>query len=98
MSSHRNIVPEITPRGVHLLDELQLPSPIPVLDLTFAHQGRLARFMLLVPNPRLDPILAAKSGDSSGSMLPDSPNEIVCHSRVQCSVPPARQDVNVETH
>src|SRR4029453_11487207 len=54
--------------------------------------------MLFAPNQQLHSILARKSRYGSSSMLPDSPNEIVCHPRVQRSVSSARQDVNIEAH
>ena len=67
--SHGYVVPKVAPPRIHLLDQLQFPRSIPVLDLPFTYQGRLARLMLLVPNQHLDPVLAGARLRSDAARL-----------------------------
>src|SRR5215204_7272836 len=95
---HRQIGAQIAPRWIRLLDEPQFPDAVPFLQLTFARQCRLARFMLLVPNQGLNSVLATESRYRPSLMLPNSAQKIVGHTDVKSTVPSARENVDEEAH
>jgi hypothetical protein len=67
-----NLFIQIPPIGILLLDEPQLPTTAPFLQLFFALDGRFSGFAGLVVNELIDAIPRGESGDFLLFVLPDA--------------------------
>ncbi len=56
---------KITPIGVGLLDQVELPRPSPFLDLLLAQDCMLHRGMLLEPDQHLDAVICSEAAEGS---------------------------------
>src|SRR5262249_20526185 len=96
-SSHQ-LVGKIFPAWIKSLDQLQLPRPVPLLQLSFSLKCRFSRLVLLEPDQHLDSVFLLEAGHGADSMFPCATNEIISHTDVQRPVSSACRNVNPETH
>src|SRR6185437_11492771 len=85
---------EIGPAQIVRFDERNFPIAAPALDLLLALDRELDAFVPLVPDERLHAIFLCEARQKTLFVLPDSPDEIVCHARIERSVGRARQHVD----
>jgi len=90
------ILIEIAPSRVAVLDQPKLPRTPPFLDLALTSKGDLAGVMLLKPNEDRDAILGSEPLTHLFSVLVDTLDDVVGRARVDRAVALAGDDVGVE--
>ena len=89
-------VHQIDPAGVRFFDQLKLPDPLPFLDLTLAHEGRVTGLVNLEPDEQGDAMLRGEAVEVTLAMLVDPFDQIVGRAGVERPVPLAGDDVGEE--
>jgi hypothetical protein len=79
--------------GVRLFDQIHLPRSSPLLDPFFPPNGFFDVVVYLEVNQAMNPVAFGEPFDEAAAMLPDSSDEVGCHSRIQGAVRLAGQDV-----
>src|SRR3990172_5254077 len=90
------VVEEITPFGIRLLDESEFPVPPLTLQLLLAADGARRRFRHFIPDEHVHAILLGESLDQAGLVFPDAAQEVVCHADVESPIATAGQHIDVE--
>jgi len=67
---------QVAPATVFALDQVDLPVPLPLLDLLLAVKRRLGRIVRLEPDELVDAVFFGKAGDDLVLVFPNSPQEI----------------------
>ena len=91
-----NLFIQIPPIRVLLLDEPQLPTTAPFLQLLLALNGRFGGFASLVVNELIDAIPRGESGDFLLFVLPDAARQVGSDPYIQDAVAPVANNVNAE--
>ena len=89
-----NLIIQVSPCRVTLLNQLDLPCSIPFLDRLFSQDGAFHGFMNLVPNQPVNTVTFRESFHQTILVLPEPLNEIRCDTDVQSTVGFARKDVD----
>ena len=87
----RQLLVQVPPLGVRLLDQLQLPAPLPGLDRLFTPDRRLHGFVGLVPDQRVHPVSFGEPVDKVFLVPPDALGEVGGDARVERAVAAAGQ-------
>src|SRR3569833_1552072 len=90
------LVIEVCPRRVQLLDEPELPEPPPFLDLAFTTAGGLAALVRFPPDQGLAAVALAEAWKCFGAVLEDAPEQVVRVAGVERAVTPVGDYVDVE--
>src|SRR3569833_974675 len=90
------LVIEVCPRRVQLLDEPELPEPPPFLDLAFTTAGGLAALVRFPPDQGLAAVALAEAWKGLGSVLEDPLEQVVGVTGVARAVAAAGDYVDVE--
>ena len=85
---------QIMPVGVRVLDKLDFPASLPLLQRLLPCDGGFHRLVRLVPDQRVDAIAASEAGDLIVPVLPDARGKAGGDANVERSVALARQDVD----
>jgi len=93
--SPNEVVVQIAPLGIVLLDEMQLPLSLPLLQLLLAQDGVADTSECLVVYESVHAVTFGEAGEVTTAMLVDSTQETACHPDIERPVPFARQDVDV---
>jgi hypothetical protein len=91
-----NLIIQIFPLRVHLIDEPQLPCAIPLLQLFLARNCGQWCCSDFVPHQLMDIVLFGEALDGVGFVFPYAANEIICNADVECAVAFTGKDVDVE--
>src|ERR1051325_243254 len=94
----RQTLIKVSPCRVHLFDDLELPGAIPFLQLAFADQSLLPRFMLLIPDQCLDVIALREPGKHPIPMHPNTLDQVVGRPNVERAISLTGKDIHVESH
>src|ERR1051325_7835511 len=94
----RQTLIKVSPCRVHLFDDLELPGAIPFLQLAFADQSLLSRFMLLIPDQCLDVIALREPGKHPTPMHPNTLDQVVGRPNVERAISLTGKDIHVESH
>ena len=87
---------QISPRGIVLLDQRDLPITPPPLQGALALRSHAGILMLLEVDEPPDPIAPCKAIQHTFAMLPRAIGESACHADVQHAARTASQNVDVE--
>src|SRR3546814_9620693 len=90
--------PEVAPGWVGLLDERELPFPIPTLQRLLALDGGLDAFMHFEEHENLHLVPPGEAVDDGSAVLVNPPHEVVRHADVERAVALTRHDVDVAGH
>ena len=93
-STFTDLIVQISPGRVTLLNQLDLPCPIPFLDRLFPPDSAFHGFMNLVPNQQVDAVTFRESFYPIIPVLPDPLNGIRRDTDIQGAMGFARKDVN----
>lgn len=85
---------QIMPVGVLALDKVDLPLPVPPLQLLFAQDGSLHRAELLEADEGTDAIFASEATDEAVAMLDKPLKEVAGHADIKRSPRLAGKDVD----
>src|SRR5207302_412145 len=86
---------EVTPVGIVLLDQSDLPIAPPLLDLFLACDGRYRVIIALEPDEPIDTVSGAESSQQLVFMLVHPTDQIIGHAQIQRPVSPARKQIDV---
>ena len=95
-SQHLSV--QITPSSVHLLNQLDLPIPVPLLHLLLPSYRTLHRRMRLIPHQTVNSILLRKPSNQPVLVLPHSPRDVRRHADVEYPVLLAGEHVHARDH
>ena len=93
-STSVNLIIQVSPCRVTLLNQLDLPCSIPFLDRLFSQDGAFHGFVNLVPNQPVNTITFRESFHQTILVLPEPLNKIRCDTDIQSAVGSARKDVD----
>ena len=85
---------QIRPMRIALVDQVDLPRPMPTLQLLLAHDRWLHVAEQLKVDKAMDGIARGESGERIVAMLPHSRDKIGRYTDVKRAVMPARQNIN----
>ena len=85
---------QVRPMRIVFVDQVDLPLPVPALELLFAQNRWFHLPEQLEMNESVNGILRGESGECVAAMLPDSADEIGRDPDIDCSVRLARKDVD----
>lgn len=85
---------QINPFRISGIDEIDLPLPMPVLELLFTGDGALHVTKTLEVDEALNLVTAGEAGGLAVSMLPQARNQVRCDANIKCAVKPAGQNVD----
>lgn len=85
---------KIMPVGVWPLDQVDLPRPMPTLELFFARNGWFHFVKKLEVDQSVDAVLAGESGDRHFAVLPQPADKVGRNANVQRAARLARKDVD----
>ena len=85
---------EIGPLGVLLLDEPDLPCPLPFLGPLLTRDRGFHGLVRLGVDHTMDFVVLGETGNAAGTMSLDPAGEVRCHSDVERAVFPAREDID----
>lgn len=88
------IVVQVSPARIHLPDEVNLPSPIPLLHPLFSQNCLFHRVVRFVPDETVEVVTFGETFDELLLMRPDASWEIGGDSDVQRAVRLVGQDVD----
>ncbi len=88
--AHRKVVPI----GVLALDQVDLPLPMPALELLLASDGGRHVAKYFVSDQRVDAVALCEALDLAVSMLPQPSNEVRGYADVECAVARAGEDID----
>lgn len=94
-SEHEQLIVQIVPLDVGLLNEIHLPLPFPFLEAFLPMNGPPHVPETLEMDQLLDAMSLRESVDEPFPVLPDTSYEIVGYTDVKRAVTPARKDVDV---
>ncbi len=84
---------QIRPMRVALVDEIDLPLPMPVLELLFTHDCRFHLAKQLEVDEAVHSVTRCEPRERIITMLPHSRNKVGRHANVKRSVMSARKDI-----
>ena len=96
IQTSNNLFIQIPPIRVLLLDEPQLPTTAPCLQLLLTLNGGFGGFAGLVVNELIDAISGGETGDFLLFMLPDAARQVGGYPNVQGAVASVGNNVNAE--
>ena len=85
---------QIRPMRIALVDQVDLPLPMPTLQLLLAHDRWLHVAEQLKVDKAMDGIARGESGERIVAMLPHSRDKIGRYTGVKSAVMPARKDID----
>ena len=85
---------QISPMRVMLVDQVDFPRPVPVLQLLFALDRAFHVAKQFKVNETVDRIFRRMSGHRAIAMLPHAANKVRCHADIQRTVKLASKDVD----
>src|SRR6185437_13307170 len=91
----RNLIVEILPIRIHLLDQIHFPVAPPFFNLLFSGYCCDDRFMTLEPDQARNSMLRSKTGHAMRSVLPCPAQQVVCDSHVQRAIGLASKNIYV---
>ena len=75
-------------------DEVDLPLPVPALELFLPQDRRIHLAEQFIVHEGVDAITRSEPRKGIVAVLPKARNEVRCNADVECSVRPARKDVD----
>ena len=84
---------QIRPMRVALIDQIDLPLPMPALQLLLAQNRRLHLAEQFEMDEAMDRVARGEPGKRIIAMLPHSRDEVGRHADIQSPVMPARKDI-----
>ncbi len=92
--SLHNIIPQIPPVGIHPLNPLELPLPVPVLHPQFGSPCFLNIVITLVPNQQLASVFPGEPVDQTFAMFINPFGQIACRSDIDGAVSSTCHDID----
>src|SRR6185312_804997 len=89
---------EVAPLGIDLLDQADLPGPVPLLHRPLAREGGLTRVEPLVVDEPGDAVSCCETWLFLVNVFPDTVHEVFGRPEVQRPVAAAGQHVDEERH
>src|SRR4051812_34544758 len=89
---------QILPFRILCFDQLDLPAPLPFLEFFLAGNRGDRVVVDFEPDKPCDIVPGSEAGSSLRSMLVDATHYVIGHPKIDCSIPPTRDDINVVTH
>ena len=77
---------QINPFWIPIIDKIDLPLPMPVLELLFTDDGVPHVTEGFEMDKAVNLVSAGEAGDFAVSMLPQARNQIGCNANVECAV------------
>lgn len=93
-----NLVIQNAPFGIGLFDQLQLPEPVPLLDLALSSKRGFTGLMRLELDQKGDPIFGREAAKHLLPMLPDPRHHIVSRAGVERPITLTSDDIGEERH
>ena len=84
---------KVRPNRVMLVNQIDLPRPMPILQLFFAHYGALHVAKHLKMHKPVDRMFRGMAGQRPAAMLPDARDKVRRHTDVERSVKLTRKDI-----
>ena len=81
-----DLIIQVRPERVARVNQLELPRPLPMLNLLLPRDGRLSRVMHFIPDQLMDVVFFGKAGSQIVLVLVNALDQIGCDSRVESSV------------
>lgn len=85
---------EVHPIRILAFDQVDLPLPVPSLELLFAQDRPLHVAKLLEANQHVHAIIGGEAGQRFAAMLPQPRKQIGCHADVERAVSLAGEDID----
>ena len=85
---------KIVPIGVGVLDQIDLPLPVPSFELSFTKDRAFHVAEQFVADEAMDAITASEAFDCSIAMLPDPADQIAGDTDVECPVRVAGKNID----
>lgn len=98
IESSIEVVPQITPLGVHRADGRDLPVPFPALHLLFARNRQRYGIMPLKPDEVMKAVAFGEPVDHGGFMFKHAPREVARDAGIERAVALVGHDVDPACH
>jgi hypothetical protein len=93
-----NIIRQIPPRRVGLLDKHELPSSPPFLDAFLPQFGVRHRGVKFGINEGMDAVLLGKTIDRSGNVFGNTTPQIACYPNIEGAISAVRKNIRAGLH
>ena len=90
----QEVVVEVSPLRVEILDQLELPGATPAFDLGFASDRIDDIAMFLKPDELMDAIFGSEGRCFTCAVLPDAVDEIAGDAAIECAVSVGGEEVD----
>ncbi len=88
------VLRQVAPARIGLLDQCELPCPVPFLDPLFPDDCRFHRRMPFEPDEQPHPISAREPGQKAMAMPVDAACQGRCHAHIERAVPAGSEQVH----
>ena len=85
---------QIPPFGVLGIDQVELPLPVPALELLLAGDGAVHVAECIEMDEPGDAVAGGEAGDGAGAVFPQAFHQVGCHSDIERAVMAAGEDVD----
>src|SRR5277367_4239870 len=85
---------KVSPIRIDALDQVELPSPLPFLELLFPSNRLVDIGVVLVPDEPCDRVFRGELRTVAAAMLKSARGEMVRHPNVKRPIAPTRHDVD----